>query len=44
MKLIVVAPELKGLANAMNGVMLNIGGIIGNTTISFLIQISFRDK
>jgi len=34
----VCVPELKGLVNAMNGVMLNIGGIIGNIMISFLIQ------
>ncbi len=33
--------ELKGLANAMNGVMLNMGGIIGNIFTSFLIRDSF---
>ena len=31
-------PELKGLANAINGVMLNIGGITGNIMISFLVR------
>lgn len=34
-------PKSKALANAMNGVMLNIGGIIGNVLTSVLIQDSF---
>jgi len=31
-------PKSRALANAMNGVMLNIGGIIGNVLTSFLVQ------
>ena len=34
----VCVPELKGLTNAINGVMLNIGGITGNILIFFLIR------
>ena len=34
----VCGPRSKALANAMNGVMLNMGGIIGNIITSFLIQ------
>ncbi|MFX0043652.1 MAG: MFS transporter [Candidatus Hodarchaeota archaeon] len=33
----VCIPELRNTANAMNGLMVNIGGIIGNLLISFLI-------
>ncbi len=34
----VCSSELKGLANAINGVMLNFGGILGNIMLSILIQ------
>ena len=34
-------PKSKALANAMNGVMLNIGGIIGNVLTSVLVQDGF---
>ena len=34
----VVIPKLKSTVNALNGVMINIGGIIGNVLISSLIQ------
>jgi len=34
----VVIPKLKSTVNALNGVMVNIGGIIGNALISSLVQ------
>ena len=34
----VSVPELRGTVNGMNGVMVNIGGIIGNLLISYLIE------
>lgn len=34
----VCLPELRSTANAMNGLMVNIGGIIGNLLISSLIE------
>jgi predicted MFS family arabinose efflux permease len=34
----VCVPELRSTANALNGLMINIGGIIGNLLISSLIE------
>lgn len=35
-------PHLKGIVNALNGILLNLGGIIGNIVVSALIQNSVR--
>jgi MFS family permease len=34
----VCVPELRSTANAFNGLMVNMGGIIGNLLLSFLIE------
>lgn len=35
-------PRIKGIVNALNGILLNLGGIIGNIMVSAMIQNSVR--